>query len=210
MSQQQPSGCRWDLATALCADDPEAVATHLDICGRVIYRDFRNDTRARRLPRNIYLAPPWSLEAAKQSKVKEIDNECGVLIKTEYVNRHRNYRRGNRGKIMHFLPTLAFALSARFGCLRVFAMLLSLTTKYKHRKVNVVYANHYAIRWASSHGHVKIVQLLLNDKRVDPLAWASMAWDRAAMLREDRPAPQWGGQDFICLPLRRWSIARSG
>jgi hypothetical protein len=94
---------------------------------------------------------PWSVQEAKMTNVKAIDNALFDLFQT---NKTRDQPAN--------LQTLVLAISAKFGCLRVVSMLLS--NKYASY-VNPAHDEQCAVRWASTQGHVDVLKLLLTNKR---------------------------------------------
>jgi ankyrin repeat protein len=157
-----PPGYRSDLALALHADDPQIVLKHLETCCQIEPMSLVTEQGGKVIPIRGFM--PWTVEEAKKSKLKSLDNTMYLYLKSCLTD-------GSpfRKKSLH---TCAFAVAAQHGGLRVVELLLS--PKFVN-SVDAAQRNNQAIHEASRNGHLEIVKLLMNDSRVDPSGGCNIA-----------------------------------
>ena len=74
-----PSGCRSELANALHADDPGAVAKCLDVCS-LVERSNLTSEQCGKSPHAIWKLPAWSYAELKQFRARQIDNSITRFV----------------------------------------------------------------------------------------------------------------------------------
>lgn len=113
-----PSGCRSDLVNALHADDIEAVIKHLGICS-LAERHTLLGEKAGKGPSMGWPFLPWSLEEAKHSRIKKLDNALFNIIWSEIIESEKQKRPPKSFR------TMVFHVAAASGCVHVVSMLSS-------------------------------------------------------------------------------------
>jgi hypothetical protein len=178
-----PDGYRSGFAQALHADDPAELNKHLEACIG-LKRDRLISKEGGKIPVK-HESTPWPEEDAKNSQIKAIDNIFYKLIRHAIGGRVSGFMLygDNNKPVCHStstkLPSLVLPIAARFGSLKIVSSLLASNSKYAS-EVDPAFDGQLAFRWACKYKHVAIVELLLNDKRVEALKYFNTVLGKAS------------------------------